>query len=82
MKYIFYICELYCVRTQLSVILCKPKLNNQHTMNTKLFNQDLAKDYISPNARTFHILTEGVLCGSYNGAQIPGYGDEDVWADD
>ena len=58
------------------------KIYNQYIMNTKLFNQDLAKDYISPNVNAFHISPEGVLCGSFNGAHIPGYGDEDVWADD
>ena len=51
-------------------------------MNTKLFNQDLIMGYISPDIKTIHIKTEGVLCGSFNGAHIPGYGDEDVWADD
>lgn len=51
-------------------------------MNTKLFNQDLPKGYESPSAKSVEFNSEGVLCGSYNGAQIPGYGEEDVWADD
>jgi hypothetical protein len=49
-------------------------------MNAKLFNQDLAKDYICPDVKTVHLKTEGVLCGSYNDVQIPSYGEEDVWA--
>ena len=50
-------------------------------MNTKLFNQDLTSGYVSPDVMMLHIKAEGVLCGSFNGAQIPGYGDEDIWAD-
>lgn len=48
-------------------------------MKVKLFNQDLAKDYISPDVSTFHILTEGVLCGSYTGSGTQDYEEEDVW---
>lgn len=58
------------------------KIYIQYIMNTKLFNQDLIMGYISPDIKTIHIKTEGVLCGSFNGAHIPGYGDEDVWADE
>ena len=50
-------------------------------MNTKLFNQDLPKGYERPSAKSVEFNSEGVLCGSYNGAHIPGYGDEDVWDD-
>ena len=50
-------------------------------MNTKLFNQNLTTDYISPKVEMLHTMAEGVLCGSFNGAQIPGYGDEDIWSD-
>ena len=49
---------------------------------TKLFNQDLPKGYERPSAKSVEFNSEGVLCGSYNGAHIPEYADEDVWADD
>lgn len=50
-------------------------------MNTELFKQDFAEGYSIPYVEVIHIKTETVLCGS-NNAQIPEYGDEDVWADE
>ena len=49
-------------------------------MNTELFKQDLAEGYSSPYVEVTHVRSEGILCGSFEGAQIPGYDDEDVWA--
>ena len=51
-------------------------------MNTELFKQDLAEGYSSPYVEVIHIKNEGVLCGSFNGAQIPGYGEVDPWVED
>ena len=38
--------------------------------------------YERPVVDAIDIESQGPLCGSYNGAEIPGYGDEDVWVDD
>ena len=51
-------------------------------MNIKLFKHALTDGYVSPAVNSIHFQGEGVLCGSFEGAQIPGYGEEDVWADD
>ena len=51
-------------------------------MNTELFKQDLAEGYSSPCVEVTHVKSEGVLCGSFNGAQIPGYGEVDPWEED
>lgn len=48
-------------------------------MKVKLFEQDLAEGYSSPYVEVTHVKGEGILCGSF--AQIPEYGEEDVWGD-
>ena len=50
-------------------------------MNTKLFNEELTKGYSSPDVNAVEFNIEGILCGSFDGAKIPEYGDEDIWAD-
>ena len=50
-------------------------------MNTKLLKQDLAEGYSSPYVEVIHIKSEGFLCGSFQGSEIPKYDDEDVWED-
>ena len=49
-------------------------------MATKLFNPALINGYASPVVDVININSEGILCGSYNGAEIPKYDDEDIWA--
>jgi hypothetical protein len=48
-------------------------------MNKKLFKQDLAEGYSSPDVKTTHIMHEGVLCGSFVGSVTQDYQDEDIW---
>lgn len=38
--------------------------------------------YESPVVDAIDIESHGPLCGSFNGAQIPGYGDVDPWEED
>ena len=38
--------------------------------------------YESPVVDAVDIESQGPLCGSYDGAQIPGYGEVDPWEED
>ena len=48
-------------------------------MTTKSFNPVLINGYAGPMVDVVHINSEGILCGSYNGAEIPEYDEEDIF---
>ena len=48
-------------------------------MNTKLFKQDLAEGYSSPDVKVIHVKGEGILCGSFPGSGTQDYEEEDIW---
>lgn len=48
-------------------------------MNINLFKYKLSDGYVSPEIDVIHIKNEGVLCGSFPGAEIPKYDEEDVF---
>lgn len=50
-----------------------------YTMNINLFKYKLSDGYVSPEVDVIHIKNEGVLCGSFPGAEIPKYDEEDVF---
>ena len=54
---------------------------NKHYITMKLTNLFVpTQTYERPVVDAIDIDVNGPLCGSYDGAQIPGYEDEDVWA--
>lgn len=70
-----YICGLVCAHT-IEII-------NKHYITMKLTNLFVpTQTYERPVVDSVDIESQGPLCGSFNGAQIPGYGEVDPWEED